>query len=83
LNGNEYTIQRVVSFIIVEPDVSLEKTVDISQANIGDVLTYTLSYENTGNSPFTSFTITDVLPSNVNYGGVVSSSHTPSNTSIN
>ena len=83
LNGNQYTIQRVVSFIIVEPSVSLEKTVNLSQANIGDVLTYTLSYENTGNSPFTSFSITDTLPSNVNYGGVVSSTHTPSNSTVN
>ncbi|NAS11008.1 T9SS type B sorting domain-containing protein [Poritiphilus flavus] len=58
---------------IIEPDILLEKRVediggnDITGAgvNLGQVLDYVLSFQNTGNDDATNYTIRDVLPVNV------------------
>jgi len=50
-----------------KPSIQLYKSVDKSSAQTGDVLTYTLRYENTGNGAALGLTITDVVPKRARY----------------
>jgi len=47
--------------------VTLVKSVDETSANIGDTLTYTLTYKNESSETIENITITDTLPVNVEY----------------
>ncbi len=49
------------------PNLEISKTVDKSTADVGDILTYTITVQNTGNAKATEVTVTDRLPQNVAY----------------
>ncbi|HEX2949156.1 MAG TPA: PQQ-binding-like beta-propeller repeat protein, partial [Armatimonadota bacterium] len=49
------------------PALTLQKSCTPINAEAGDTLTYTLSYQNTGLAPATQLLLTDVLPSDVTY----------------
>ncbi|MCK4758177.1 MAG: DUF11 domain-containing protein, partial [Thermoplasmata archaeon] len=53
--------------IIGLPNITVEKIVDMSIANPGDVLTYTIWFNNTGNSNASFVWINDTLPNNTTY----------------
>lgn len=64
-----YTVTS--NLVIIEPAVAAQlavtKNVDRTTANVGDVLTYTVFARNTGNTPLTGVTFTDVLPTGVTF----------------
>jgi len=68
-----YPFFNSFNVVIIEPDIVLEKTVrdladqDITGAgvNLGQPLTYVLTFQNIGNDDATNYTIRDVLPINV------------------
>ena len=73
-NGDQYyPFFNSFNVEIIEPEIVLEKRVediggnDITGAgvNLGQLLDYVLSFENTGNDDATNYTIRDVLPLNV------------------
>ena len=45
-----------------EPELSLTKAVDKTEASLGDTLVYTLTYSNTGEGDATGVTISDIVP---------------------
>lgn len=55
-------------------NMELNKTVDKTKAFYGEVLTYTLSYKNTGNATATNVRVLDTIPADATY---VSGSATP------
>ena len=59
-------------------DVELDKTVDLTLANVGDILTYSLVLVNQGPLPASGVQVTDQLPSSLQY-----LSHTPSAATYN
>ncbi|PKN36891.1 MAG: hypothetical protein CVU62_12385 [Deltaproteobacteria bacterium HGW-Deltaproteobacteria-2] len=78
-NGNPLsTTSNEVSFPISgAPFLKLEKTADSDPVAPGAVFTYTLRYENTGNTSATGVTVVDTLPVNVTFqsasaGGIYS-----------
>lgn len=56
---------RLTNTIVSTPVLSLSKSDGVASAAAGDLLTYTLSYANTGNAPAKNVVITDRIPSNV------------------
>jgi uncharacterized repeat protein (TIGR01451 family) len=62
--------------VVVEPDVSIVKTVvgNTTGYQSGDTITYNITYRNIGSGLATSVTIVDDLPANVTF---VSSVSTP------
>ncbi len=56
---------RITNTVSSAPALSLSKSDGVPSAAAGDVLTYTLSYANTGNAPAYDVVITDGIPSNV------------------
>jgi uncharacterized repeat protein (TIGR01451 family) len=48
-------------------DISVVKTSDKTTANVGDVITYTISVANAGPNDATQVRVTDVLPSNLTF----------------
>jgi len=58
--------------IVGGPVISLTKTVAVAvgadnRVGAGDVVTYTIAYNNSGNAPAVGVVITDLLPANVTY----------------
>jgi uncharacterized repeat protein (TIGR01451 family) len=51
------------------PDLNLIMSNGVSNAAAGDILTYTLTYSNEGNSPGQSVVITDRIPSHTSFKG--------------
>jgi len=49
------------------PNFDLEKTVDKTTANIGDTLSYKLTFRNTGETDLTNVVIKDTLPAGLTY----------------
>jgi uncharacterized repeat protein (TIGR01451 family) len=47
--------------------LKIEKTVDKTEVNVGDTVTFTLTVTNNGETPMTNFTVTDTLPTDVKY----------------
>jgi uncharacterized repeat protein (TIGR01451 family) len=57
--------------IVGPPQLAINKTVATTHnpAELGDVVTYTLTLSNNGSGPATGVMITDVLPTAVTFGG--------------
>jgi len=51
--------------------LSISKVVDRSQARLGDTLTYTITVANTGSAGMVGATVTDTLPAEVTWNGVL------------
>jgi uncharacterized repeat protein (TIGR01451 family) len=60
--------------INLSPVLRIQKSVDKQEASPGDILTYTISYSNTGFSDAQNAVITDTIPANTSYvsGGTLS-----------
>jgi uncharacterized repeat protein (TIGR01451 family) len=52
---------------VVAPDLSIDKTVDVSQAVPGQTVTYTIKVRNTGTGPATDVVVTDPLPAGTSF----------------
>lgn len=50
-----------------DPDIILDKSVDLPVVNHGDIVTFTISVESLGLNPVTSLNITDNLPTGLNF----------------
>ncbi|MCK4367674.1 MAG: DUF11 domain-containing protein, partial [Thermoplasmata archaeon] len=67
-NGNPYPQESdSVDVTVTAPIVSFSKSVDKSQANPGDTLVYTLSYENTGTGWTTGIVVNDTIPEDTTF----------------
>ncbi|UCD92232.1 MAG: DUF11 domain-containing protein, partial [Methanobacteriota archaeon] len=67
-NGNEYTpIRDFADATVTAPVMEFSKTVDVRLANPGDVLTYTLSYKNTGTGWASSVVVVDTIPADTTF----------------
>lgn len=67
-NGNDFaTDDFSLREVVAEQLVTTTKSVDKNVADVGDVLTYTVDIENTGDCPFTSGIFTDTIPSNTTF----------------
>jgi uncharacterized repeat protein (TIGR01451 family) len=67
-NGNAYAPQNDdVTVAVTAPEMTITKTADKSNANPGDFITYTISYENTGTGEATDVTIKDTIPAGTTY----------------
>ncbi len=53
------------------PNLTISKNVDKHTADVGEILTYTITVKNTGGSKATDVVVTDVLPSNVKYDSAI------------
>ncbi|MDR0608329.1 MAG: DUF11 domain-containing protein [Candidatus Peribacteria bacterium] len=51
----------------LDAHLRIDKTVDNTDVNVGDTVTFTLRVRNDGETPMTNFTVTDTLPSGVKY----------------
>src|SRR5207248_1175519 len=80
-NAANNTPATPCSFNATSPHLTIGKTVDKATASPGDTLTYTISYQNTGNASASGVSISDALPAKTSfvsasaggtlYGGVV------------
>ena len=62
-NGNlRERLTREASVIVTAPRMMIQKDVDLSQADPGDVLVYTLTYRNLGTGEATGVVIRDAVP---------------------
>ena len=61
-DGQGGTSTATVSVTVIQPVLNLAKSVDKLVAGPGDVLTYTISYSNSGNAAASNVTIADALP---------------------
>ena len=70
VNGSQSGLpSNVVEAVIVEPSiVNLAKSANVSTGDAGDVLTYTLTYTNTGTATGFDVRLLDVLPSSLVLG---------------
>ncbi|MGL4848101.1 MAG: DUF7507 domain-containing protein, partial [Clostridium sp.] len=61
-------VQTTISQANIRPeDGGLTKTVDKSEADVGDVLTYTIVLKNTGNIAATNVMVSDTIPNDTSY----------------
>ena len=64
-NGNPYPQESdSVNVSVTAPVMTLSKTADVSTANPGDKITYTISYENTGTGDASNVYVNDTIPFN-------------------
>ncbi|TET89464.1 MAG: DUF11 domain-containing protein [Methanomassiliicoccales archaeon] len=62
-NGNPYPQESdSVDVTVTAPVMTLSKTADVTKANPGDEITYTISYENTGGGAASNVYINDTIP---------------------
>lgn len=79
VNNNPYPKEvDKASVEVTAPIMSFSKSVDKTTTYAGDTLTYTLSYENSGDGEATDVTIVDTLPAHTSY---VSATPSPSSVS--
>lgn len=80
-NGNPYPTETDrVDITVTAPIMTIKKTADVTTADPGDEITYTLAYENKGTGEATDVYIKDTIPDDVEY---VSSSPTYTSVSGN
>jgi uncharacterized repeat protein (TIGR01451 family) len=74
-NGNPQTEESdSVDVTVTAPDMTITKTANVTQADPGDQITYTIDYENTGTGDATDVVIVDTSDSDTTY---VSANPTP------
>jgi len=56
-----------VTYKLENPKLVIEKTVNKTEVNIGDEVTFTLKITNQGDMPMSGFTVTDTLPSELSF----------------
>jgi uncharacterized repeat protein (TIGR01451 family) len=67
-NGNPYPQESdYVDVTVTAPIVTFSKSVDLSQANPGDTLVYTLSFENTGTGWASGIVVNDTIPGDTTF----------------
>jgi uncharacterized repeat protein (TIGR01451 family) len=67
-NGNPYAQESdSVDVTVTAPVMSFSKTADVTEADPGDTIVYTLLYENSGGGVATGVEITDTIPSDVTF----------------
>jgi uncharacterized repeat protein (TIGR01451 family) len=73
LDGIPFTLAKTGVLTVTAPQLAIYKSVATAHdpAELGDVVTYTLTLSNTGDGVATNVLITDVLPSALNFGGFV------------
>jgi uncharacterized repeat protein (TIGR01451 family) len=77
-NGHGYpTQQSCASVTVTAPKMSIDKVADVTTADPGDVITYTITYKNTGTGTAAHVWINDTIPADTTF---VSSS--PAYTSV-
>jgi uncharacterized repeat protein (TIGR01451 family) len=78
-NGNYYTqLEDYADVTVTAPVLSLTKTVSMSEADPGDTLVYTITYENSGTGWATLVEIVDTIPADTTF---VSSTPSPTSSS--
>lgn len=60
------SLSNLVSVPVFLPVIAAQKTASLTQATVGDTITYTFAVQNTGNYP-ASLTLTDALPAGTTY----------------
>jgi len=71
-NGNAYLqLNGSADTTVTAPVMDITKTADVSEADPGDVVTYTLFYQNTGTGEATDVVIADMLPAEVAFDASV------------
>jgi uncharacterized repeat protein (TIGR01451 family) len=67
-NGNYYTqLDDYADVIVTAPVMSLSKSADVAEADPGDLIYYTITYENSGTGWASLVTVVDTLPDYVTY----------------
>jgi uncharacterized repeat protein (TIGR01451 family) len=67
-NGNPYPTETDhVDVTVTSPIMTITKTADVSTADPGDEITYTLAYKNTGTGEATDVYIKDTIPTDTDY----------------
>jgi uncharacterized repeat protein (TIGR01451 family) len=59
--GEDVTDNDSASVEVLNPEITIDKTVDRTQAHAGDILTYTLVVTNTGDTPLTVTSLDDAV----------------------
>ncbi|MGX8832989.1 DUF7507 domain-containing protein [Amedibacillus sp. YH-ame6] len=74
-----------VDIVVNNAVVAITKAVNKAYANVGDVLTYTLTLNNTGNVPANNVNLTDAIPAGTTYvaGSLTGASGTFPNLTLN
>jgi uncharacterized repeat protein (TIGR01451 family) len=67
------TYRQYDTFTVVGPTVTAAKVADKPSAERGEVITYTITYGNSGNDAAPNFSITDPIPANTTFVGASSS----------
>ncbi|MBS8122070.1 DUF11 domain-containing protein, partial [Candidatus Vampirococcus lugosii] len=68
-DGDNSKTANQVNFDIVEPNLDISKTVNPSNAQVGDTVKYTINIEHnsSSNSPAYNLNVKDILPTNLKY----------------
>jgi uncharacterized repeat protein (TIGR01451 family) len=67
-NGNPYTqLSDYVDVLVTAPVMNLTKTADVSTADPSDLVTYTVTFTNSGSGNATNVYINDTIPEDVNF----------------
>ncbi len=75
VNGSDMVMTQVLAEpVAVEPSLSILKSVTRAEAQVGEIITYTLRVVNSGDGEATNLTVTDVIPVGATYlqGGTLS-----------
>ncbi len=73
LDGIPFSLDQAGVLTVTEPRLALDKTVVTTHnpAELGEVVTYTMTLSNSGDGTATGIVLTDALPTEVTFGGFV------------
>ena len=77
--GAEQTLNSQTDVRIVEPNLTIAKSVTPTAADSGDTVTYTITVANTGTAPAYDLSIDDTLPDDITFGAVDNATSTCDN----